>query len=106
MRCAAIRTRKLARDMLIFWKRVDKEQVFILPLRSAEAYFKFIPFFISQSFSLPALSSTYILSSTPLACISFVWFNLAHDCFPFSCLQNKTHKIMTLDSFPICISMS
>ncbi|KAG2540726.1 hypothetical protein PVAP13_9NG592600 [Panicum virgatum] len=26
MRCAAIRTRKLARDMLIFWKRVDKEQ--------------------------------------------------------------------------------
>jgi hypothetical protein len=106
MRCAAIRTRKLARDMLIFWKRVDKEQVFILPLRSAEAYFKFIPFFISQSFSLPALSSTYILSSTPLACISFVWFNLAHDCFPVSCLQNKTHKIMTLDSFPICISMS
>ncbi|XP_072977502.1 chromatin-remodeling ATPase INO80 isoform X1 [Typha angustifolia] len=26
MRGAAIRTRKLARDMLIFWKRVDKEQ--------------------------------------------------------------------------------
>nr|CAB3500805.1 unnamed protein product [Digitaria exilis] len=26
MRCAAIRTRKLARDMLLFWKRVDKEQ--------------------------------------------------------------------------------
>ncbi|KAG0487889.1 hypothetical protein HPP92_006700 [Vanilla planifolia] len=26
MRTAAIRTRKLARDMLIFWKRVDKEQ--------------------------------------------------------------------------------
>jgi hypothetical protein len=41
MRCAAIRTRQLARDMLIFWKRVDKEQVFFLPLRSAEAYFDF-----------------------------------------------------------------
>ena len=105
MRCAAIRTRKLARDMLIFWKRVDKEQVFFLPLRS-EAYFKFIPFLISQSSSLPAPSSTYILSSTPLAYISFVWFSLAHDCFPFSCLQNKTHKIMTLNSFPVCISMS
>ena len=88
MRCAAIRTRKLARDMLIFWKRVDKEQVFFLPLHSAEAYFKFIPFLISQS------------SSTPLAYIPFVWFSLAHDCFPFSCLQNKTPKIMTLNSFP------
>lgn len=29
MRSAAIHTRKLARDMLIFWKRVDKEQVSI-----------------------------------------------------------------------------
>jgi hypothetical protein len=28
MRYAAVRTRKLARDMLIFWKRIDKEQVF------------------------------------------------------------------------------
>lgn len=28
MRGAAIRTRKLARDMLVFWKRVDKEMVF------------------------------------------------------------------------------
>lgn len=27
MRGAGIRTRKLARDMLIFWKRVDKEMV-------------------------------------------------------------------------------
>lgn len=27
MRGAAIRTRKLARDMLMFWKRVDKEMV-------------------------------------------------------------------------------
>lgn len=27
MRSAPVRTRKLARDMLIFWKRVDKEQV-------------------------------------------------------------------------------
>lgn len=27
MRGAAIRTRKLARDMLLFWKRVDKEMV-------------------------------------------------------------------------------
>lgn len=27
MRGAAIRTRKLARDMLVFWKRVDKEMV-------------------------------------------------------------------------------
>jgi len=90
--------------MLIFWKRVDKEQVFFLPLRS-EAYFKFIPFLISQSFYLSALSSAYILSSTPLAYISFVWFSLAHDYFPFS-FQNKTHKIMTLNSFPVCISMS
>ena len=29
MRGAAIRTRKLARDMLVFWKRVDKEMVFL-----------------------------------------------------------------------------
>lgn len=28
MRGAGIRTRKLARDMLVFWKRVDKEMVF------------------------------------------------------------------------------
>jgi len=27
MKGAAIRTRKLARDMLLFWKRVDKEMV-------------------------------------------------------------------------------
>ena len=27
MRGAPIRTRKLARDMLLFWKRVDKEMV-------------------------------------------------------------------------------
>lgn len=27
MRGAAIRTRKLARDMLLFWKRIDKEMV-------------------------------------------------------------------------------
>ena len=27
MRGAALRTRKLARDMLLFWKRVDKEMV-------------------------------------------------------------------------------
>lgn len=27
MRGAAIRTRKLARDMLLFWKRADKEMV-------------------------------------------------------------------------------
>uniref|UniRef100_A0A2P2MVL9 DNA helicase INO80 isoform X1 n=1 Tax=Rhizophora mucronata TaxID=61149 RepID=A0A2P2MVL9_RHIMU len=27
MRSAVIRTRKLARDMLLFWKRVDKEMV-------------------------------------------------------------------------------
>lgn len=26
MRGAAIRTRKLARDMLLFWKRIDKER--------------------------------------------------------------------------------
>ena len=88
MRCAAIRTRKLARDMLIFWKRVDKEQVFFLPLRSAEAYFKFLPFLISQSFYLPALSSTYILSSTPLAFISFVWFSLAH-AFPLVVFKTR-----------------
>lgn len=30
MRAAAIRTRKLARDMLLYWKRVDKEMVFFL----------------------------------------------------------------------------
>lgn len=30
MRGAAFRTRKLARDMLVFWKRVDKEMVHIL----------------------------------------------------------------------------
>lgn len=30
MRGAAIRTRKLARDMLVFWKRVDKEMVHFL----------------------------------------------------------------------------
>lgn len=29
MRGASIRTRKLARDMLVFWKRVDKEMVII-----------------------------------------------------------------------------
>lgn len=28
MRGAAIRTRKLARDMQLFWKRVDKEMVY------------------------------------------------------------------------------
>ena len=27
MKGAAIRTRKLARDMLLYWKRVDKEMV-------------------------------------------------------------------------------
>lgn len=27
IRGASIRTRKLARDMLVFWKRVDKEMV-------------------------------------------------------------------------------
>lgn len=29
MRGAGIRTRKLARDMLVFWKRVDKEMVLL-----------------------------------------------------------------------------
>lgn len=33
MRGAAIRTRKLARDMSIFWKRVDKEMVNLLSLQ-------------------------------------------------------------------------
>lgn len=28
MRGAGIRTRKLTRDMLVFWKRVDKEMVY------------------------------------------------------------------------------
>lgn len=36
MRGAAIRTRKLARDMLLFWKRIDKEMVsFRSPLYNA-----------------------------------------------------------------------
>lgn len=30
MRGAAIRTRKLARDMLLLWKRIDKEMVCFL----------------------------------------------------------------------------
>lgn len=32
MRGAAMRTRKLARDMLVFWKRVDKEMVLFFSL--------------------------------------------------------------------------
>jgi DNA helicase INO80 len=32
MKGAAIRTRKLARDMLLFWKRVDKEMVLSVSL--------------------------------------------------------------------------
>ncbi|KAF3326206.1 DNA helicase INO80-like isoform X1 [Carex littledalei] len=37
MRSAPIRTRKLARDMLIFWKRVDKEQAEIKKKEEKEA---------------------------------------------------------------------
>lgn len=50
MRSAAIRTRRLARDMLIFWKRVDKEQVFfnllsLLFFSSTETKFGIIAFY-------------------------------------------------------------
>ncbi|KAF8396193.1 hypothetical protein HHK36_017806 [Tetracentron sinense] len=37
MRGAAIRTRKLARDMLVFWKRVDKEQAEVRKKEEREA---------------------------------------------------------------------
>ncbi|OVA07298.1 SNF2-related [Macleaya cordata] len=37
MRGAAIRTRKLARDMLVFWKRVDKEQAEVRKREEKEA---------------------------------------------------------------------
>lgn len=38
MRGAAIRTRKLARDMLVFWKRVDKEMVFLFSFFSRKLF--------------------------------------------------------------------
>ncbi|KAK9125166.1 hypothetical protein Scep_014012 [Stephania cephalantha] len=37
MRGAAIRTRKLARDMLVFWKRIDKEQAEVRKREEREA---------------------------------------------------------------------
>ncbi|KAK9154787.1 hypothetical protein Sjap_002267 [Stephania japonica] len=37
MRGAAIRTRKLARDMLVFWKRIDKEQAEVRKREEKEA---------------------------------------------------------------------
>lgn len=38
IRSASIRTRKLARDMLLFWKRVDKEMVLL------NSFVKFLDF--------------------------------------------------------------
>jgi len=42
-RTASMRTRKLARDMLLFWKRIDKEMVFFNSL------LKFIYFILQVS---------------------------------------------------------
>jgi len=42
-RTASMRTRKLARDMLLFWKRIDKEMVFFNSL------LKFIYFIVQGS---------------------------------------------------------
>lgn len=51
MRYAAVRTRKLARDMLIFWKRIDKEQVSFIPLKLAK-YFFFLVLILNMYFDL------------------------------------------------------
>lgn len=53
MRGAGLRTRKLARDMLVFWKRVDKEMViFFSSETSTSIYFKQFSFHLSGNWGM------------------------------------------------------
>lgn len=85
--------------MQMFWKRVDKEQVFFLPLHSAEAYFKFIPFFL---FLTPFHYLRWVqhISSLncPLAYTSSVWFSLA-TAFPLVVFKTRHLRLWHLILF-------